>query len=249
MSSLCYIVLCLLALVKSASSIDYGAALTKSLLYFEAQRSGKLPPTQRVQWRGDSALADGKDAGVTISFLFIENNKITIIENNKISQCIINNFYFFFCPQVDLVGGYYDAGDNVKFGFPMAFTVTMLAWSVVEFEPQLRARGELSNARRAVKWGTDYLIKAHPLPNVLYGQVGDGGSDHSCWQRPEDMTTPRTVYRIDEQHPGSDLAAESAAALAAASIVFWKSRPDYSSRLLNHSTQAKISLSFQILNN
>lgn len=88
MSSLCYLVLCLLALVKSASSIDYGAALTKSLLYFEAQRSGKLPPIQRVQWRGDSALADGKDAGVTISFLFIENNKI--------SQCIINNFYFFF---------------------------------------------------------------------------------------------------------------------------------------------------------
>ncbi|KAK6135800.1 hypothetical protein DH2020_030495 [Rehmannia glutinosa] len=121
-------------------------------------------------------------------------------------------------PQVDLVGGYYDAGDNVKFGFPMAFTVTMLAWSVVEFRPQLKARNELSNALRAVKWGTDYLIKAHPEPNVLYGQVGDGGSDHSCWQRPEDMTTPRTVYKIDEQHPGSDLAAESAAALAAAAM-------------------------------
>ncbi|KAL4564621.1 hypothetical protein LXL04_028687 [Taraxacum kok-saghyz] len=28
---------------------------------------------------------------------------------------------------VDLVGGYYDAGDNVKFGFPMAFTTTMLS--------------------------------------------------------------------------------------------------------------------------
>nr|GEV54705.1 hypothetical protein [Tanacetum cinerariifolium] len=34
---------------------------------------------------------------------------------------------------VDLTGGYYDAGDNVKFGFPMAFTTTMRAWSVVEF--------------------------------------------------------------------------------------------------------------------
>ena len=27
--------------------------------------------------------------------------------------------------QVDLTGGYYDAGDNVKFGFPMAFTATL----------------------------------------------------------------------------------------------------------------------------
>ncbi|KAK6156120.1 hypothetical protein DH2020_010368 [Rehmannia glutinosa] len=187
MPSLCYFaafVFCFLALVKNGVSIDYGAALTKSLLYFEAQRSGKLPTDQRVQWRGDSALNDGKDAGV------------------------------------DLVGGYYDAGDNVKFGFPMAFTVTMLAWSVVEFRPQLKARNELSNALRAVKWGTDYLVKAHPEPNVLYGQVGDGGSDHSCWQRPEDMTTPRTVYKIDEQHPGSDLAAESAAALAAVAVLF-----------------------------
>ncbi|KAL4564636.1 hypothetical protein LXL04_028703 [Taraxacum kok-saghyz] len=34
---------------------------------------------------------------------------------------------------VDLVGVYYDAGDNVKFGFPMAFTTTMLSWSVIEF--------------------------------------------------------------------------------------------------------------------
>src|ERR1044072_2315844 len=33
----------------------------------------------------------------------------------------------------DLTGGYYDAGDNVKFGFPMAFTTTMLAWSLLEF--------------------------------------------------------------------------------------------------------------------
>lgn len=31
------------------AAIDYGQALTKSLLYYEAQRSGKLPPNQRVQ--------------------------------------------------------------------------------------------------------------------------------------------------------------------------------------------------------
>lgn len=50
-----------------SSSIDYGAALTKSLLYYEAQRSGKLPSKQRVQWRGDSGLQDGSDVGVITS--------------------------------------------------------------------------------------------------------------------------------------------------------------------------------------
>lgn len=54
-----------LLLLQSAASFDYGDALTKSLLYFEAQRSGKLPPHQRVQWRGDSALRDGNNAGVS----------------------------------------------------------------------------------------------------------------------------------------------------------------------------------------
>ncbi|CAK9172118.1 unnamed protein product [Ilex paraguariensis] len=202
----------LLLLLHSAVSMDYGAALTKSLLYFEAQRSGKLPPNQRVQWRGDSALNDGRDAGV------------------------------------DLLGGYYDAGDDVKFGFPMAFTVTMLAWGVVEYGSQLQAKEELSNALECIKWGTDYFIKAHPEPNVFYGEVGDGDSDHSCWQRPEDMTNTRNSYRIDEQHPGADLAGETAAAFAAAAIAFNGSNPSYSSQLITHAKQVSLSLSLSLSN-
>lgn len=119
----------------------------------------------------------------------------------------------------------------------MAFTITMLSWSTIEFQAQLKAKKELSNALDAIKWGTDYLIKAHPEPDVLYAEVGDGDSDHECWQRPEDMTTPRTAYKIDDQHPGSDLAAETAAALAAASIVFKPTDSKYSSKLLSHAKQ------------
>ncbi|KAK1419152.1 hypothetical protein QVD17_28311 [Tagetes erecta] len=180
---------------------DYGVALSKSILFFEAQRSGYLPGNQRVKWRGDSGLFDGKSNGV------------------------------------DLVGGYYDAGDNVKFGLPMAFTVTMMSWSILEYGDQMSASGELGHAMDAVKWGTDYLIKAHPQPHVLYGEVGDGNTDHYCWQRPEDMTTSRYAYRIDENNPGSDLAGETAAAMAAASIVFRRLNPVYSQELLTHATQ------------
>ncbi|CAL1400021.1 unnamed protein product [Linum trigynum] len=31
---------------------DYGQVLSKSILFFEAQRSGFLPHNQRVTWRG-----------------------------------------------------------------------------------------------------------------------------------------------------------------------------------------------------
>lgn len=40
-------------------SHNYRDALTKSILFFEGQRSGKLPPNQRMTWRGDSAVSDG----------------------------------------------------------------------------------------------------------------------------------------------------------------------------------------------
>jgi len=35
----------------------------KALLFFEAQRSGKLPADNLIPWRGDSELNDGKDVG------------------------------------------------------------------------------------------------------------------------------------------------------------------------------------------
>src|SRR5262245_16881489 len=34
---------------------------------------------------------------------------------------------------VDLSGGYYDAGDHIKFGFPMAAAITTLAWGGVDY--------------------------------------------------------------------------------------------------------------------
>ncbi|KAJ8420825.1 hypothetical protein Cgig2_017131 [Carnegiea gigantea] len=180
---------------------DYQEALTKSILFFEGQRSGYLPQDQRVGWRGDSGLGDGSGRGV------------------------------------DLTGGYYDAGDNVKFNFPMAFTTTMLAWSVVEFGESMPS-SELRNTLVAVKWASDYLLKSISQPNRIYVQVGDPISDHNCWERPEDMDTARTVYAVDAPNPASDVAAETAAALAAASMAFRSADPGYSETLLRNAISA-----------
>lgn len=73
--------------------------------------------------------------------------------------------------QVDLVGGYYDAGDNVKYGLPMAFTVTTLSWAAITYQSELQAAGELDNVRSAIKWGTDFFLKACSNRNRLYVQV------------------------------------------------------------------------------
>jgi endoglucanase len=57
--------------VDSSSSHDYGDALSKCILFFEGQRSGKLPSSQRMTWRKDSALRDGSDIGVSLAFTSI----------------------------------------------------------------------------------------------------------------------------------------------------------------------------------
>lgn len=73
--------------------------------------------------------------------------------------------------QVDLEGGYHDAGDNVKFGLPLAFSVTTMAWGVVENMNFFEKADELGHAQDAVRWGTDYLLKTYPRPNELWAQV------------------------------------------------------------------------------
>ncbi|KAF8402422.1 hypothetical protein HHK36_013377 [Tetracentron sinense] len=141
-----------------------------------------------------------------------------------------------------LVGGYYDAGDNTKFHFPMAFSMTMLSWSVIEYSHKYQATGEYNHVRELIKWGTDYLLltfnSSATTINKIYSQVGgsQNGSttpdDHYCWERAEDMEYPRPTQTTVS---GPELGAEMAAALAAASIVF-RDDAAYSKKLIKGAT-------------
>ena len=51
------------------------------------------------------------------------------------------------------------------------------------------------------------------------------------------MTIARPAFKIDQKRPGSDLAGETAAAMAAGSIAFRKRNPRYSNTLLRHAKQ------------
>lgn len=186
---------------------NYTQALNKALMFFNAQKSGKLPKHNNVSWRGNSCLNDGEPD--------------TLFK--------------------DLRGGYYDAGDAIKFNFPSSFAMTMLSWSVIEYSAKYEAVGELNHVKDLIKWGTDYFLKTfnNTADSIdrLVSQVGvgdtSGGSttpnDHYCWMRPEDIDYKRPV---EECHGCSDLAAEMAAALASASIVF-KDNKAYSQKLVH----------------
>jgi len=137
----------------------------------------------------------------------------------------------------DLTGGWYDAGDHVKFNFPMAFSATMLAWGAIDFADGYNNSGQMKYLKSNLRFVNDYFIRCHTAPNELYGQVGNGGTDHAWWGSAEVMAMTRPAYKIDATHPGSDLAAETAAAMAAASMVFKTDDPAYSATLLTHAIQ------------
>lgn len=181
-------------------SRKYADALKVATLFFDIQKSGKLE-SNKISWRGDSALKDGSE------------------EN------------------LDLSKGMYDAGDHMKFGLPLAFTATVMSWTILEYEDHMSVENQLESTKDSLKWITDYLINAHPSENVLYIQVGDPEVDHKCWNRPEDMVEKRPLTQVNTSKPGTEVAAETAAAFASASLVFRKSDPKYSDELLTHAKQ------------
>ncbi|KAL2339671.1 hypothetical protein Fmac_007611 [Flemingia macrophylla] len=127
--------------------------------------------------------------------------------------------------KADLTGGFYDSGNNIKFTFTTAYTMTLLSWTVVEYHSKYADIGELDHVRDIIRWGSDYLLK-------VGSTISDNNeaNDVSCWQRPEDMTYERPVSICDGS--ASDLAGEIVAALSAASMVF-KEDKHYSGRLVH----------------
>lgn len=186
---------------------NYGEALQKNFLFYEANQSGELSPNNRIEWRSDSTMKDGSLQGV------------------------------------DLEGGYFDAGDHVKFGQPMASAIGMLALGGIEYQDAYKQSGQFEELLETVKHGTDYFLKAHETDDAgktqkLWVQVGEGGvaNDHGYWGSPESVesNTTRNAFYIDADHPGSDVAASTAATLAFASKLFEGVDDQYAQELLDN---------------
>ena len=88
-----------------------------------------------------------------------------------------------------------------------------------------------------MRWGCEYFIAAHPEKFKLYGQVGIGKVDHARWGRPEDITWKRPAFFITDEKPGSDLAGQTAAALAASSILLREDDPKFAALCLKHARE------------
>ena len=180
----------------------YGEVLQKNFLLYQANRGGRLKDDHRITWRGDATVNDGRD---------------------------VNR---------DLSGGYYDAGDHIIFTQPFAFSLTMLAWGGAEYKEAYREAGQLDELLDTIEWGTDWFLRAHEVDESgeterLWVQVSNG-EDHRYWVPPEmiDDYTARPSYSVDKNKPGTEIAAGTASAFAATSILYRGIDDDYADLLL-----------------
>ncbi|KAL0366039.1 UNVERIFIED_CONTAM: Endoglucanase 10 [Sesamum radiatum] len=213
------------------------AAVAFAIFYAVRQKQHKSEPGAAPVPGPPGAVTKKYADALKIAMQFLDIQKSGKLENNNIPWRGDSALKDGSEAQLDLSKGMYDAGDHMKFGFPMAFTATVLSWTILEYGDQMKVVNQLEPAQDSLKWITDYLINSHPTDNVLYIQVGSPKVDHGCWERPEDMTEDRPLTQVNASAPGTDVAAETAAALASASLVFRSTDSAYSTLLLKHAKQ------------
>ena len=124
---------------------------------------------------------------------------------------------------VDVTGGYHDAGDHVKFGITEAYAATVLEMSYYTDKKAYEAAGQSKHMRTIADHFAEYFKKCMVLDEsgkveAFVVQVGEGNDDHnSYWGSPEKQpySSGRKIYfATANSDQSTDIVALSAAALA-----------------------------------
>jgi endoglucanase len=154
---------------------------------------------------------------------------------------------------IDASGGWWDAGDYLKFLALESYTTSLMLTGVRDFPAQMGSGSKTSDFTAEARFGTDWLLRMwDDSTRTLYYQVGIGegnantAGDHDIWRLPQAddayggsdplyrYIRNRPVFRAGP--PGSpispNLAGRDAAALALCYQVFRASDAAYANRCL-----------------
>lgn len=220
-------------IIDDTSEYNYAEALQKAIYFYEAQKSGPGVTGGQVIWRGDASLVDtvvplqpiGPDGtGTNMSQSFIDAHRQWLDPEGK--------------GTIDVSGGFYDAGDHVKFGLPQGYTASTLGWALYEFKQAFIDTELETPMLEILRWFTDYFLRSTfrneqgDIIAFAY-HVGDGNLDHKVWSPPEVQKLPRPVYLATTETPASDVCAEVAAALTLMYLNVKETDPTYATTCLD----------------
>lgn len=99
-----------------------------------------------------------------------------------------------------ITGGWYDAGDHVKFNLPMAYSASMIAWGLYQYPEGIEKCGEMTNYVNNLTFALDYFAACDLGDEVVY-QVGNGQDDHSWWGPAELVEYGMKDQNINNERP------------------------------------------------
>ena len=145
----------------------------------------------------------------------------------------------------EVVGGFHDAGDHVKFGLPAGYSAATLGWGYYEFKDAYDSLGQTAHLKeitnRFCKYFKDCTVLSGDTVSKFCYQIGEGGggNDHGYWGPPETQESIKGSRKAFWTSNGaSDIAAEYAAALAVNYLNFGNAEDlKYAEALYNFSTK------------
>jgi endoglucanase len=155
--------------------------------------------------------------------------------------------------QIDASGGWWDAGDYLKFVHTTSYAEALMLVGVRDMPNQMGADATVTSFENEAKFGLDWLLRMwHDDSATLYYQVGIGSggiggeNDHSIWRLPQDddsyggtskggrfiRNRPVFIAGPAGAKVSPNLAGRLAADFALGAIVFRDRDPAYANRCL-----------------
>jgi endoglucanase len=148
----------------------------------------------------------------------------------------------------DLTGGWYDAGDHLKVTLSIAYAAYVVAkgydafGSVFDDRDSPRYEGTpngIPDVLDEVRYGTDYLVKAHIAPDQLVAMIGEINSDHGLPLRNGRCSSQQAqgIQRPISMESNADVAGITSAALALAARLYQSFDATLAATYLQHARQ------------
>jgi endoglucanase len=174
----------------------YASPLNNALRFFQDQRDGRdyIPSTLRT---APAHLNDRRgNVYKPPEFGSFERIKGDLVPTGAV---------------VDASGGWWDAGDSLKFVHTASYTAALMLVGVRDFPQQMGSASSPPNFAQEAKFGLDWLLRMWDNDSAtLYYQVGIGSgnssfeNDHSIWRLPQEDDTyggTETKYRYIRTRP------------------------------------------------
>lgn len=193
-----------------------------------------------------------------MSFSVVPNMSVSAESTQNYAEALQKSLYFYECQQAGplpewnrvewranstmddyVLGGWYDAGDHVKFNLPMGYSASMLAWGLYQYGDGIEKIGQWETYQNNLEFVLDYFVNCDKSDEVVY-QVGNGQEDHTWWGpvellaygMKEDGSYVRPYYTIDDTGYTAVLG-EMASALASGAVAL-KGKSDKVDTYIEH---------------